>query len=213
MPSNKTIARWASRAGLQGSTARWVLLGALVAGIPFAVWLIGSGIVWVTPPSYSSAALLRVEEGCSFHDLKSGAVMDSAAAMLADGANESSGTSDPMATYLLWSSVTVAPGPAANLVKLEARSGEAEEARRTVVAVAEAYRAQHQSRAGSGALGKLAAVPTLVYVDPVEVAPTRVADETRIMLGIAGIALIALALCVPFLRYIEEAVPLRRVVA
>jgi hypothetical protein len=206
MPSNKTIARLAGRVGLQESTARWILLGALAACIPFAVWLIGSGIAWAAPPSYSSAALLRVEEGCSFQDLKSGAVMDSAAAILAQGASSSG---DPMSTYLLWSSVTVAPGPAANLVKVEARCDKAEEARRTVVAVAEAYRAQHGANAS--ATGKR--MPTLVYVDPVEAAPARVADETRMMLGIAGVALIGLALCVPFLRYIEEVAPMKRVVA
>ena len=198
MPSNKTIA---GLAGLRGTTVRWVLLGALIACIPFAVWLVGSGIVWATPATYSSTALLRVEGGCSIQDLKSGAVMNSAAATLSDGA----ASSDPMSTHLLWSSVNVAPGPAANLVKLEARSDAAEEARRTVLAVAEAYRAQ----AGAGG-GR---APTLVYVDPVEVAPSRVTDETRMMLGIAGMALIGLALCVPLLRHLEEAVPLRRVVA
>jgi hypothetical protein len=165
--------------------------------------------VWAAPATYHSAALLRVEEGCKLQDLKSGAVMDSAASSLAlakDGSNGSSSSSDPMSAHLLWSSVSVSPGPAANLVKLEARSGGAEEARRTVMAVAEAYRAQHPGQ-------ESATAPALVYVDPVEVAPARVADETRMTLGIAGMALIALALCVPFLRYIEEAVPMRRVVA
>ena len=207
MPSNKTIARLADRMGLKSATARWVLLGVAVACIPFAVWLIGSGIVWATPASYHSAALLHVEEGFSIQDLKSGAVMNSAAATLTQGA----ASSDPMSSYLLWSSVTVAPGPAANLVKLEARSDQAEEARRTVVAVAEAYRAHHQSHASAD--GKATPMPTLVYVDPVEVAPARVTDETRMMLGIAGMALLGLLLCVPFLRYIEEAMPLKRAVA
>ncbi len=202
MLSNKTIAGVAARMGLREKTARWVLLGALVVCIPFAVWLIGSGIVWAAPATYHSTALLRVEEGFHLQDLKAGAVMNSAANALA---KESGSLSDPMSAYLLWSSVSVTAGPAANLVKLEARCEEAEEARRTVMAVAEAYRAHHVGEASAGA--------ALVYVDPVEAAPARVADDTRMMLGIAGMALIALALCVPFLRYIEEAVPMRRAVA
>lgn len=206
MPSNKTIARLAELAGLKEKTAQWILLGALAACIPFAVWLIGSGIVWATPATYSSTALLQVEEGFSVQDLKSGAVIDTAAATLANGTS----ASDPMAAYLLWSSVTVTPGPKANLVKLEARSDEAQEARRTVLAVAEAYRAHHQ-KSHAGASGTAPA--TLVYIDPVEAAPARVTDDTRMMLGVAGTALIALALCVPFLRYMEEAVPVRRAVA
>ncbi|WP_367874492.1 hypothetical protein [Luteolibacter sp. Populi] len=185
-----TATRWTS--------LKWVAIAVAVACIPFAIWLLGSGIAWVTPATYHSGVLLRVEPGnAALHELKSEGVMGPAATALAGG------DADPMAAYLLWSSITVAQGPAANLIKVEARSARAEEARRTVLAVAEAYRT-HRSRAADGS-----PLPALIYVDPVEVAPLRVPDETRMMLGIAGLASICLLLCVPFLRRLEQAMPLR----
>jgi len=202
MAPNKTAPASPARVQEQGQARRWkspkwVAIAAAVACIPFAIWLLGSGIAWVTPATYHSGVLLRVDTGNALHELKSEGVMGPAAASLAGG------DADPMAAYLLWSSITVAQGPGANLIKVEARSDRAEEARRTVLAVADAYRT-HRSQAGDGS-----ALPALIYVDPVEVAPLRVPDQTRMMLGIAGLASICLLLGVPFLCRLEQAMPLR----
>jgi hypothetical protein len=190
--ASAATARWRSR--------RWIIALTALTLLPFAMWLLGSGIVWATPATYRSMALLRAgADGASAtEDLKSPAVMEHAARSLA----ESGGRNDPMATYSLWSSVTATPYAGPELVKLEARSGDAEEARRMVLAVAHAWRTTHRNT-GTHA-------PALVYVDPPEADPQRVPDETRMILGLAGSATLCLLLCIPMLLFVERRVPVRR---
>jgi hypothetical protein len=184
-------ARWRSR--------RWIAALTALTLLPFAMWLLGSGIVWATPATYRSVALLRAGNGdpSATESLKSPAVMEHAARSLAG----SEGGNDPMAAYSLWSSVTITPNAGPELVKLEARSGDAEEARRMVLAVAHAWGVTHRDAATQA--------PALVYVDPPEVAPQRVPDETRMILGLAGSATLCLLLCIPMLLFVERHVPVR----
>lgn len=175
---------------------RWIAALTAIACLPFAMWLVGSGIVWATPAVYRSTALVRAgESGPAARAMKSTAVIEKAAKALAGR----KASRDPMAAYLLWSSITVTPDAGPEVVKLEARSNDAAEARRMVLAVAESYRALH-GQAGS-----------LVYVDPVELAPRRVSDETRMVLGVAGMATLCLVLCVPLLCYVERRMPVRKI--
>jgi hypothetical protein len=176
----------------------WIAALTILTCLPFAMWGLGSGIVWAAPATYRSTAFLRAGQGAiSGESLKSPAVMKQAARSLAGRR----GGNDPMAAYSLWSSVTVTPHAGPELVKLEARSGDAEEARRMVLAVANAWRTQQSGAAGDA--------PALVYVDPPETAPQRVPDETRIALGLAGSAMLCLLLCIPILLFVERRVPLR----
>lgn len=184
-------ARWRSRP--------WIVALSILTVLPFALWGLGSGIVWAVPATYRSTALLRAGEGpVASESLKSPAVMEQAVRNLAG----QRGTRDPMATYSLWSSVTVTPQAGPELVKLEARSGDAEEARRMVLAVAHAWRSTYQGDAGGQA-------PALVYVDPPETTPQRVPDETRMALGLAGSASVCLLLCIPMLLFVERRVPVK----
>lgn len=177
---------------------RWIAALTIFTGLPFAMWGLGSGIVWATPATYRSTALLRAGQGAvSGESLKSPAVMKRAARSLAGHR----GANDPMAAYSLWSSVTVTPHAGPELVKLEARSGNAEEARRMVLAVANAWRTTQGSAAGDAS--------AVVYVDPPEITPQRVPDETRIALGLAGSATLCLLLCIPILLFVERRVPLK----
>jgi hypothetical protein len=188
--ASATTARWRSR--------RWIAVLTLLTGLPFAMWGLGSGIVWATPATYRSVALVRATEGpATTETVKSPAVMEQAARSLASG----SGRNDPMAAYSLWSSVTVTPNAGPELVKLEARSGNAAEARRMVLAVADAWHATHRDAS--------APAPALVYVGPPEIAPQRVPDETRLALGLAGSATLCLLLCIPMLLFVERRVPVR----
>jgi hypothetical protein len=185
-------ARWRSRP--------WIATLTVVTCLPFAMWLLGSGIVWMTPATYRSSVLLHAAaDGTSANEiLKSAAVMEHATQALA---RSEATASDPMAAYSLWSSVTVTPNAGPELVKLEARGADAEEARRTVLAVAQAWR-QAQHEGGHQA-------PTLVYVDPLEAAPQRVSDEMRMILGLAGTATLCLLLCIPLLLFAEKRLPVR----
>jgi hypothetical protein len=173
--------------------------------LPFAIWLIGSGIVMVTPPVYHGGAMVRIdtEANPSPHAtserLKSDEVVERAARSLAGDA-----APDPMSEYLLWSSLSVTGNAGPNLVKLEARSAQPHEARRMVMAVVDAYEKTLRESSPDAAQPK-----ALVYVTPVEAGAMRVSDETRMMLGIAGFASICLLLCIPFLRFVEGAMPLR----
>lgn len=174
--------------------------------LPFAAWLIGSGIVAVTPPVYHGGAMVRIDAEArpdlraASERLKSNEVVGLAARSLAGDAAK--GMPDPMSEYLLWSSLSVTGSAGPNLVKLEARSARPGEAQRMVMAVVEAYEKTLASPEAS-------APKALVYVAPVEAEPMRVSDETRIMLGIAGFASICLLGCIPFLRYVEGSMPLR----
>ncbi len=168
--------------------------------LPFSIWLVGTCIVHISPPVYEGRAMLRVrpDQGGSrqaCRDLRSGEVIGQAARTLAGEK-----PADPMSGYLLWSSLTVREMSGSNLVKLEARSSRPGEARRIVMAVAEAYAKRSP---GDGA------PEALVYLAPDEPEPERVSDETRIMLGIAGFATIGLLLCLPLLRLTEGSMPLR----
>jgi len=189
------------------SAIRIVFLAAVIGLLPFGAWLIGSGIVLVTPPVYYGSAMVRIAppaSGSDLHEacelLRSDEVVEMAAKSLAGGQTHAP---DPMLEYLLWSSLSVSGKEGSNLVKLEARSREPGEARRIVMAVAEAYEKKIRESSPEVAL------PTaLVYVTPTEAEPARVPDETRMMLGIAGFASMCLLLCVPLLRYMEGAMPL-----
>jgi hypothetical protein len=189
--ASATTARWRSRP--------WIVALTALTCLPFAMWLLGSGIVWATPATYRSTVLLQTgDSGLSATEsLKSPAVMEHAARSL--GGAESS--ANPMAAYSLWSSVTVTPNVGPELVKLEARSGDAAEARRMVLAVAHAWRTTQSDTATQA--------PALVYVDPMEAAPQRVPDETRMILGLAGSATLCLLLCIPMLLFVERRVPVR----
>ncbi|QJE94926.1 hypothetical protein [Luteolibacter luteus] len=187
-----------------------VLFAALVL-LPFGTWILGSGIVMVTPPVYSGGAVLRVDasspdrphairEICE--QLRSEEVVRLAADSLSDGSSNSS--TDPMARYLLWSSLSVKADAGPNLVKIEARSTEPAKAREIVVAVAEAYEKTTRESTVEGSMPK-----PLVYVAPLEAEPVPASPETRIMLGIAGVASLCLLLCIPFLRAVEGSMPLR----
>ena len=227
MASNKTAVRIAGESGnivaaphasagtgahgspaRQGwTTAKRVALGAALACIPFLCWLVGSGIVWATPANYRSSVLLQVEGGYDPQDLKSQDVMSRAAATLGQlqGRNHAA---NPMSSYLLWSSVTITPGPGANLIQLEARGNRADDARRTVLAVAEAYRERCREAGADTETGTTSAqLPALIYIAPPEVAPARVPDDTRMMLGIAGMAALCLLLCIPILVIAERHMP------
>lgn len=182
---------------------------AAVVLLPFGTWILGSGIVMVTPPVYHGGAVLRVDASADRPDalreaceqLRSDKVVQLAASALSDGSADKS--TDPMSRYLLWSSLSVKPDAGPNLVKIEARSNEPSKAREIVVAVAEAYeRTARESSQGS-------VTKPLVYVSPVEAEPVQASPETRIMLGIAGVASLCLLLCIPFLRYVEGSMPLR----
>ncbi len=191
--------RKASAATACWQSRRWITVLTVLTGLPFAMWGLGSGIVWAVPATYRSVALVRAAEGgtAAIESMKSPAVMEQAARSLA----AEGGRNDPMAAYSLWSSVTVTPNAGPELVKLEARSGDAEEARRMVLAVAHAWRSAHGDAS--------AQAPSLVYVDPPEDAPQRVPDGTRMALGLAGSATLCLLLCIPMLLFVERRVPLR----
>lgn len=185
------------------------MIAALVL-LPFGTWMLGSGIVMVAPPVYSGGAVLRVEapadrphavrEVCE--QLRSEKVVQLAARSLSDGSSTTA--SDPMARYLLWSSLSVKPDAGPNLVKIEARSTEPAKAREIVVAVAEAYEKTTRESAPSGSMTR-----PLVYVAPLDAEPLPASPETRIMLGIAGFASLCLLLCLPILRFVEGSMPLR----
>lgn len=187
-----------------------VCLIAALGLLPFGTWMLGSGIVMVTPPVYNGGAVLRVEAPANRPDalreaceqLRSEKVVQLAARSLSGGSSNKGG--DPMSQYLLWSSLSVKTGAGPNLVKIEARSTEAAKAREIVVAVAEAYEKTAREATPEGSVAK-----PLVYVVPVEAEPVQASPETRIMLGIAGFASLCLLLCVPFLRYMEGSMPLR----
>ncbi len=189
---------------------RAVALMALIGLMPFGAWLVGTGIVWATPPLYQSGAVLRVDASPGGREkvrqevarLKSDSVVGPAAQALAPGTGGTS--SDPMSAYILWSSLSVKEQPGTNLIKVEARGAAPEEARRIVMAVVEAY-----ERDLGETTSLASASRRLVYVDPLGMLPSRVADETRMMLGVAGIALIGLLLCIPLLRRLELAMPMR----
>lgn len=184
----------------------WCFLVAGLALLPFAAWLIGSGIVFFTPAVYHGGAMVQVHGGTGSREaceqLKSEEVVAEAVRTLSTGHD---GTlSDPMSAYLLWSSLSVEPMQDSNLVKVEARSTEPEQARKIVMALVSSY--ENKVRSAS----ENAVHPgTLVYISPVDPEPTKVTHETRVMLGVAGAASVCLLLCVPFLRFIEKAAPLR----
>jgi len=178
-----------------------MMLIALVALLPFGTWLVGSGIVMVTPPVYRSEAVVRVDADASGRSasetsakLRSAEVVAQAARTLGKSQGD-----DPTSTYLLWSSLSVEAGGAPHLLKLEARGSKPAEARRIVEAVVDAY--EKQVLPAPPAPGESRA---LVYLSPQEIEPTRVSDETRMMLGISGFASLCLLLCVPFFRLTEE---------
>ena len=210
-PAPLHAAKEATKTLLAGWSAfKVVTLISLLALLPFGAWLIGSGIVMVTPPVYRSGALLRVNDsegrkGNAHQEgerLKSGDVVGQAARTLA-GVGQGA-TTDPMSEYILWSSLSVNESAGPNLIRVEARSGEPDEARRIVMAVVDAYEKNLHAANPDAAVSK-----ALVYVAPMESEPTRVPDETRMVLGIAGFASLCMLLCIPFLRYIEDTMPLR----
>ncbi|WP_035613964.1 hypothetical protein [Haloferula sp. BvORR071] len=213
MVSNKTASRVAGEAGQHRQpqapenhwlTAQRTALIAALGCIPFLFWLVGTGIVWATPASYHSKVLLQIPSDSTPLELKSQGVMTRAAEALGQRAGQAS---NPMASYLLWSSVTVAPGPAANLIQIDARCDRADEARRTVLAVAEAYRQHCREAASSGPSSASTSLPALIYIDPPEAAPAPVTDDTRVMLGIAGMAALCLLLCLPIIIVAERHMP------
>ncbi|WP_226894600.1 hypothetical protein [Luteolibacter marinus] len=176
----------------------------LIGLAPLTAWLIGSGIVLAAPPVYQSSAMIRVEvpDGNpaalrrEAAKLKSDSIVKPATrALTPDGR----APKDPMAEYALWTSLTVTEQAGPNLIKVAARGSDPGEARRKVLAVAQAY---EQS------LGE-AAQQRLIYVDPPEASPARVADDTRMMLGVAGFAVLGLLLSIPLLRHLEQTMPLR----
>ena len=199
----------APEAGKSWRVLRTVCLIAGLGLLPFGSWIIGSGIVMVTPPVYNGGAMLRVEapanrpealrQACE--QLRSEKVVQLAARTLSErSANKGE---DPMSRYLLWSSLSVKADAGPNLVKIEARSTEAAKAREIVMAVAEAYEKTARESTPHGSI-----TTPLVYVAPVEAEPVQATPETRIMLGIAGFASLCLLLCIPFLRYVEGSMPL-----
>jgi len=222
MASNKTESAGLPATGADIAAAGWektvqnrnlafkaLGLCSLIALVPFAMWLIGSGIVWMTPAVYRSGAILKVAAPsggpAAIHQeserMKSDDVIGRAAGALAGNGRKAG--NDAMDAYILWSSLSISENAGPNLIKVEARSARPEEARRILMAVVEAY----QAARGNAADG--APATALVYLDPVGAAPARVSDETRMVLGIAGVASLCLLLCIPFLRYIERAMPLR----
>ncbi len=180
----------------------WKWLALLVFGgvLPFGIWLIGTAMTWVTPPSYQSFALVRVAPGSLPAEevaagMRSGAVMKEAARLLAvDTGNH------PMSEYLLSTSLSVEPKAGPDMLRLEARSDNAGGAQLMVAAVMEAYALVHP---GSPA--------NCVYIEPTEKTPDRVSDEVRMALGLGGLAGLGLLLAIPLLEGVERAMPLRRV--
>jgi capsular polysaccharide biosynthesis protein len=185
-------------------------LMAAIGLMPFGAWLVGSGIVLATPPVYQSGAILRVDASPGAREeirrevarLKSDSVVGPAAQSLTRQTGRA--PADPMSAYLLWSSLSVKEQAGPNLIKLEVRSSAPGEARRIVMAVVEAYE-RNLNEATSAAN----APARLVYVDPLDMLPSRVAAETRMMLGLAGMALLGLLLCIPLLRRLELAMPMK----
>lgn len=183
----------------------WRRLGWLAGLIllPFVVWLMGSGLVWVAPKSYRSEVLVQVgaaELSGEVARLRSSWVMEEAARLLA-GAEQGR---DPMSPYLLWTSVSATEWRGPNLIRVEARGSNPEEARRRVQALLEAYRLTLENELG--AVG----APNLVYVDPRVSHEPRVDDGVRMALGLGGVALMGLLLAIPLLKQVERWVPLRK---
>lgn len=210
-PSAGTSAKVRGRRLVRIQVWKAACLMAAIGLLPFGVWLVGSGIVLAAPPVYQSAAVLRVDSAGGNQDhirqaaarLKSDTIIGMAARTLRQPHDGSS--PDPMSAYLLWSSLSVNAQAGRDLITVQARGAAPEEARRIVMAVIDAY--QHDARKTTSALN----VPSrLVYLDPPASPPARVGDETRLMLGVAGIATIGLLLCIPLLRGLELAMPLRR---
>ncbi len=180
-------------------TWKWLALLVLSGVLPFGVWLIGTAMTWVAPPSYQSSALVRVAPGSLPAEevaagMRSGPVMKEAARLLAADAGD-----HPMSKYLLSTSLSVEPKAGPDMLRLEARSDNAASARRMAAAVVEAYSLVHP---GSPA--------DCVYIEPAGTTPDRVSDETRIVLGLGGLACLGLLLAIPLLEGVERALPLRR---
>lgn len=182
-----------------------ILALTLIGLFPFAAWLMGSAIVHISPSVYRSDVVIRISAEGSDSELvrseaarlKSKSVVREAAETLAHERNTSA---DPMAKYLLWSKLSVEQHASTNLIRLVARSSNPEEAHRISAAVIEAYEAARPSGLGQS-----------IYFVPVQSAPLRVADEKRMILGIAGLAMIGLLLSIPLLRRLERWDPLKSI--
>lgn len=185
--------------------SKWGLILALTIAFPFAAWVIGSLIVWVTPPVYRSAVLVPVPPGASSD------IVEREMALFRDGpvseealrSLQSAGFSVP--SHMLRDSISIEPQrlphttPQAILV--EAHGAEPEQAQRRALAYAEAY--EHYLVARGTQQG------ASIRIDPPSEVPVDTSPERRIVLGIGGLAFIGLLLAIPFLRVIEKAVPLR----
>lgn len=184
-----------------------VAFAALAGILPFGVWLMGTAVSWVTPPSFQSSALVKID-GTSVSPaavadgMRSEEVMREAVRLLSD--EETSFGADPMSAYLLSTSLVVEPKAGPDVLRLEARSVDADDARRMVLAVVEAYSNVHLSADAGAEL-------RCVYVDPTALAPDRVSDESRMVLGLGGLAALGLLLAIPLLEGMERAMPIRRV--
>ncbi|MCW1886126.1 hypothetical protein OKA04_15415 [Luteolibacter flavescens] len=159
--------------------------------MPLAMWALGTAMVQVAPPVYESGVVLRspaVPEGGMTASLKSGKVIDEAASTLA-----TDHTSAATTKQMLRSQVTWKPATSQDTVELTARGRDPEEARRTMMAVVASYERHHAEEGRQ----------LLVYTLPPETTPMHTPHGTRLMLGGAGLAMLALLLSIPLLRRME----------
>src|SRR5690606_16873982 len=91
---------------------RGLSLAALAGALPFCIWLMGTAVSWVAPPSFQSSALVKIEgPALSPADVATGMrseeVMKEAVRLLASGSQGRE--SNPMSAYLLSTSLFVEP--------------------------------------------------------------------------------------------------------
>lgn len=197
----------------RGATWRGVAVAGVLAVLPFAFWALGSCMAWAAPATYRSSALVQVApavEGKALRveveKIRSGEVLGHAAKLLKpENGREAD---DPMAEYLLWSSLSVTADAGPNLVRLEASGSNPTESRRILMAVVEAYATTCATATGMSS-GADTSAGRCVYLDSAAPAKTRVSDETRLALGVGGVAGLGLFLAIPLLIGMERWMPVR----
>ncbi len=185
--------------------SKWGLMLLMTLAFPFAAWVIGSLIVWVTPPVYRSAVLVPVPPGAGSD------IVEREMALFRDGpvseealrSLQSAGFSVP--ANMLRDSVSIeaqsVPDSTPSAILVEAHGAEPAQAQRRALAYADAYEHYLAAQGTQDGFG--------IRVDPPSLVPVDTSPERRIVLGIGGLAFVGLLLAIPFLRVIEKAVPLR----
>lgn len=182
---------------------KWLVMILLTVGFPFGAWMIGTAIVWATPPVYRSAVVVQVPELTGMGALEREADLIRTGSVGADAARSLQTGGIPVSSHDLKGSVSVVSQSGPNLIVVEAQGAGPEQAQRKAMAYAEAYE-QHLLATGDGT-----AKPLSLVVDPASQIPVDASSERRIVLGIGGLALLGLLLAIPFLKVIERAIPVR----